>query len=99
MKNTIKSIQLTIIISLIVFSCSSNDDNTDDADQRKTYINYSVAGNQINGTFNFDGLNPNVTIIANVYPESDSANLKKALIVYLNSGELGVPMSVPARKG
>lgn len=103
MKNTINLVSLFIVASIINLSCSKNDDNPEDiAQQQSTYINYSVAGNQVNDTFNItvEGIsNPNITALANVFPESDSPTLKKALIVFLNSGMIAVTMSIPARTG
>ncbi|WP_189702616.1 hypothetical protein [Subsaximicrobium wynnwilliamsii] len=102
MKNTINLVSFIIAASLITISCSNDDKPEDIAQQQSTYINYSVAGNQVNDTFNItvEGIsNPNITAVANVFPESDSPTLKKALIVFLNSGMLGVTMSIPARTG
>jgi len=54
MKTFIKFTGLLVIVALTILSCSKNDDRDPEvpAQYRNTFINYSVAGNQINGTFN-----------------------------------------------
>ena len=73
------------------------------AQQQGTYVNYSVAGNQINDTFNIvvnDLNNTDIIAIANVYPESDSPSLKKAVVIFMNSAQaINVSLSIPARLG
>ena len=98
---TLKARPLWIIIVLAFMACSSNDDNHEEAEeQRSTYINYSVAGNQVNNTFNIvveDTNNTNIMASTIIYPESDSETLKAAGISYLDYSQLiGVAISIPA---
>lgn len=104
MKTTLKLIPLLIIITLTILSCSKdNNDPNDTAQQQDTYINYSVVGNQVNGTYNIvveDLNNPNVLAFANVYPESNSQTLKIAGMGFVDTSQmLNVGMSIPARTG
>ncbi|MEM5566956.1 hypothetical protein WNY78_17675 [Psychroserpens sp. AS72] len=103
MKCRLNAIKLIILMSLITISCSKNDDNSNRLSQQGTYINYSVAGNQINNTFNIvieDLNNTNVTAYGNIYPEDESANLKSALVLFVDQNQrINVGMSIPARTG
>ncbi|SDI08484.1 hypothetical protein SAMN04489796_1076 [Winogradskyella thalassocola] len=84
-------------------SCSKNNDNSDDDIQQSIYINYSVTGNQVNNTFNIVTdifSNPSVIAVANIFPESNSQTLKKAVIVYNDINQsINASLSIPARTG
>ncbi|WCO02804.1 hypothetical protein [Psychroserpens ponticola] len=104
MKTTLKLIPFLIIITVTILSCSKDDDNPNDtAQQQDTYTNYSVAGNQVNGTYNIvveDLNNPSILAFANVYPESNSQTLKIAGMGFVDTTHmLNVGMSIPARTG
>ncbi|WP_418639283.1 hypothetical protein [Winogradskyella sp.] len=103
MKPILPKIKLLLLLSLVTMSCSKNNDDSNNSSQQLIYINYSVTGNQVNDTFNIvtDNISdPSVIAVANIFPESNSQTLKKAVIVYNDINQsINASLSIPARTG
>lgn len=94
MKPLIKFFSL-IILSSMLFACSK-DNEIERAPSTEVYINYSIAGNNKNGTFNINGddNNSDLNVSGLVFPNDDGNG---AIIEFLDGGQLmSVSLNIPA---
>jgi len=95
---TIKTIFGILTVALTI-SCNSDDGNQEMQNNAEVYVNYSVAGNSKNGTFNIvsDANNSEQNVYGIVVPNDDG---NAALVEYLDGNQLlSVGFSVPAAIG
>jgi hypothetical protein len=82
------------------FINSSDSNNT--IDEAKTYIKFSISGNQINNTFNISGDQNNASqnVTAMIFPDGNSGEYKMAEMAYGDvSKEMSAYFKIPAKSG
>lgn len=101
--NTSLKTGLALLFCTLLFTSfinSSDNDNT--IDEAKTYVKYSVSGNQINNTFNISGDQDNSSqnVTAMIFPDGNSGEYKIAELSYMDlAQEMSVYFKIPAKSG
>jgi hypothetical protein len=84
------------------FSIGQNSDTTTKKEDQKTFVKFSVSGNQINNTFNITGDKDNSSqnVTAMIFPDGTSGEYKIAELSFMDlSQEMSVLLKVPAKSG
>ena len=93
---------LTCMLLCTSFSIGQNSDTTTKKEDQKTYINFSVSGNQINNTFSITGdqNNSSQNVTAMIFPDGNSGEYKIAELAFMDAAqEMSILLKVPAQKG
>ncbi len=92
----ILKIALTLFTVLPLTSFNNKDIN----EEVKTYVKFSVSGNQINNTFNISGdqNNSSQNVTAMIFPDGNSGEYKIAELSFMDgSQEMSVYFKIPAK--
>ena len=93
-----KTLKIALILSTVILLTSFN--NKDVNQEVKTYVKFSVSGNQINNTFNISGDKDNSSqnVTAMIFPDGNSGQYKIAELSYMDAGqEMSVYFKIPAK--
>ena len=93
---------LTCMLLCTSFSIGQNSDTTTKKEDQKTFVKFSVSGNQINNTFNIAGDKDNSSqnVTAMIFPDGTSGEYKIAELSFMDlSQEMSVLLKVPAKSG
>lgn len=92
-----------LILALCILVCASfiSSDSSNTVTEEKTYVTFSVSGNEINNTFNISGdqNNSNQNVTAMIYPDGNSGEHKLAELAYMDGDqEMSVLFKIPAKE-
>jgi hypothetical protein len=96
MKTSFFTIVCLLFLSLSAYKVQ------DKQEEEKTYVKFSVSGNQINNTFNISGdkNNSSQNVTAMIFPDGTSGEHKLAELSYMDGAqEMSVYLKIPAKSG